>query len=223
MPEEGRIQDAGEVVTAGLLAVATVASAWCAYQAALWSGDQTRDLAKANNAHFLSLRASNDANVALLVDVTTFINYIESEARNETKTGAYILGHARPEFRPLLRQWIAERKTLGDGADLPFKPPRYKLAALEKSNELAAQADEATQAANRANERSDLFVLHTVLFAIALFFLGSSSSARHKGVRRAMLIVGALSLVLSTISMGRLPRAPHPPRPAQVEAGPAGG
>ena len=81
MPDERHIQDAGEVVTAGLLAVATVASAWCAYQAALWSGDQTRDLAKANNAHFLSLRASNDANVALLVDVTTFINYIESEAR----------------------------------------------------------------------------------------------------------------------------------------------
>jgi hypothetical protein len=218
MPEERPNHDASEVVTAGLLAVATVASAWCAYQAALWSGDQTRELARANAAHFQSVRSANDANVALLIDVTTFINYIESEARGETKTGAYILAHARPEFRPLFRRWIDERKSVGDSADLPFKPPRYKLAAMEKANQLAAEADEATQSANLANERSDLFVLHTVLFAIALFFLGSSSSARHKGVRRAMLIVGALALVLSAISMGRLPRAPGAPRRPQVEA-----
>jgi hypothetical protein len=218
VPEEHHSNDASEVVTAGLLAVATVASAWCAYQAALWSGDQTRNLAKANAAHFQSLRKSNDANIALLIDVTTFINYIESEARGEKKTGEYILAHARPEFRPQLKRWMEERKTAGETAELPFKPPGYKLAALQKANALAQEADEATQSANEANARSDLFVLHTVLFAISLFFLGASSSARHKGVRRAMLIVGALALVLSAISMARLPRAPHPPRAAQVEA-----
>jgi hypothetical protein len=218
MADEHRTQDATEVVTAVLLAVATVASAWCAYQAALWSGDQTRDLAKANNAHFRSLRASNDASVALLIDVTTFINYVESEARGEQKTGDYIVAHARQEFRPVLERWIAERRRGGDAIDPPFKPPRYKLAGLEKANELAGEADAATQAANEANERSDLFVLHTVLFAIALFFLGSSSAARHRGVRRAMMVAGALMLVLSVISMARLPRASRGSDRANLES-----
>jgi hypothetical protein len=39
---EPRDGDSAEIVSAALLAAATVASAWCGYQAALWNGEQTR-------------------------------------------------------------------------------------------------------------------------------------------------------------------------------------
>ena len=218
MSDEARNHDAAEVLTAGLLAAATVASAWCAYQAALWSGEQTRQLATANTQHFESLEKTSDADVAVIVDVTTFINYLESEARSDRKMADYIGSHARAEFRPGLDHWIAERRAGREPAELPFHPPGYKLAAREAARELETKADQATQTANMANNYSDLFVLHTVLFAMALFFLGSSSAARSRGVRRAMMIVGALVLVLSVISMASLPRAPRAPGRADLRA-----
>jgi hypothetical protein len=44
MEEAHERHERSDLLSAGLLAAATVASAWCAYQAALWSGDQLRGL-----------------------------------------------------------------------------------------------------------------------------------------------------------------------------------
>jgi hypothetical protein len=218
MADDARSRDAVEIVTASLLAAATVASAWCAYQSALWSGDQTRQLATANSQHFESVEKASDADVAVIVDVTTFINVLESEARGDRKTADYLSAHARPDFRPTLEHWIEERRAGREPADLPFHPPDYRLAPREAAKELEKKADQATQTANVANSYSDLFVLHTVLFAMAMFFLGSSSAARSRGVRRAMMIIGALVLVLAVISMASLPRAPSAPSRADLRA-----
>jgi hypothetical protein len=215
---EDRRRDATEIVTAGLLAAATVASAWCAYQAALWGGEQTRKLATANSEHFESLEKTSDADVAVIVDVTTFINILESEARGDRRMADTIATHARPAFRPTLEHWLGERRAGREPADLPFHPPGYTLAAREAAKELEQKADQATQTANTANSYSDLFVLHTVLFAMAMFFLGSSSAARSRGVRRAMMVLGALILVLTVISMASLPRAPGAPSRAEMRA-----
>jgi hypothetical protein len=83
---------------------------------------------------------------------------------------------------------------------------------LKSARELSAAGRAASEASNQANGHSDLYVLHTVLFALSLFFLGSSSSARHAGVRRTMSILGGLVFVVAVISMARLPRAPDAPR-----------
>jgi len=60
-------------------------------------------------------------------------------------------------------------------------------------------------------------VLHTVMFALALFFLGTTSDARRRHVRIATLAFGALVLALATVSMARIPRGPPVPDPASFE------
>jgi hypothetical protein len=154
-----------------------------------------------------------------LIDVGTFLNLVSAESRDDHKTADYIRANARPEFRPALDAWLARREAGKDGGTLPFDRPGYVLAARAKADELRKQANRATESANAANDHSDLFVLHTVLFATALFFLGSSASARRRGLRRIMMGVGALVLILSVISMVRLPRAPTAPRAVDLRAG----
>jgi hypothetical protein len=136
--------------------------------------------------------------------------------RTDVASAEYLRQHARPEFRSALDSWIAEREGGREPRELPFKSPRYRLEPVSLAAQLNGQASAATTAANEANGRSDLFVLHTVMFAVGLFFLGMSSSVHRRAVGRVMLLLGALVVILSTISMARLPRAPSAPRVAKA-------
>ncbi len=61
-----------EVLAAVILSLATVASAWSAYQATRWSGVQSIRFGEANALRSESVRASNLAGQQTTVDVTVF-------------------------------------------------------------------------------------------------------------------------------------------------------
>jgi hypothetical protein len=213
MDDNHKARDSIELVASILLAAATVASAWCAYQSALWNGEQIRAMAKSNEAHFAALQKSNVANSLLLIDVSVFLNYIKDRTSGDINSAEYVRRHARPEFRPALEGWIADTragKDTGDG-DLPFRRPDYRIAEMTESKALDRKASTALAEANRANGNSDLFVMHTVFFALALFFLGTAGQTNGRLVRRAMLVFGALAFTVTMISMTRIPRG-HPER-----------
>ena len=60
-----RVPGGGDILSATLMAAATVESAWCAYQAALWTGNQIRALAEASAAQFDSVREMSEASAFL--------------------------------------------------------------------------------------------------------------------------------------------------------------
>jgi hypothetical protein len=195
-----------EVVAGILLGIATVASTWCAYQATLWSGEQTRTLADASVKQFESLRRTMTANRESIVDVMTFASFIQAEARKDSGEATYIRKHARPEFRPALEAWIAEPTRKGT----PFGLPQYHVAEEEAALEIQQAAAKQIEAANLANDTADIFVLHTVVLAMALFLLGAATQVRGNRVQQGMLAFGALVLLLTLVSMVRRPRAPRP-------------
>ena len=124
----------------------------------------------------------------------------------------YARGHARPEFRPALDDWIAEGQAGREPRELPFTRRATGWGAAAAAAALNNQANAATMAANKATEYADFFVLHTVMFAVALFFLGTASVAYFRAVGMVDVVLGAVVVVLSTLSMARLPRAPSGPR-----------
>jgi len=211
---DSRDRDAVEMVSALLLAAATAASAWCAYQSTLWNGEQIRALAVADTAHFEALRKSSSANMDMIIDVNTLLGFLQSEADGKPQVGDFLRKHARPEFRPAFEDWVAQTRAGNVDVSLPFKSPRYRIGATTEADALQEKAAAATRAGNEANEHSDLFVLHTVLFALGLFFLGWSGQGRGRLVRLTMLGLGSLVLTLAMISMLRIPRAPHTWRPS---------
>lgn len=199
-----------EVTATVLLGVATVESAWCAYQAALWNGEQARSIADANRNDFVSLHHTSLANRALMVDVTTFVGVLEASGRRDHQAAAFLRAHARPEFRPALEAWIGSVRAGELPADTPFARPQYRLTDEEKARRLQAIAEAAGQRAVLANKNGDTFVLHTVLLALALFFIGTSPNLRIPVMRSIVLGFGGLVLVGTTISIVRLPREKSP-------------
>jgi hypothetical protein len=218
-PEKGG--DRLELVSWGLLAAATLASAWCAYQASLWSSVQSRSMARASVAQFASLRETTVANRNLMVDVGTFLHYITADLHGDAKVTRFLREHARPELKPALEAWIADRAAGHTELSNPFASPQYRVADLQKALDLNEQAATLLDTAHTAILRADAYLLHTVLFALSLFLLGATTQARRRSMQRATLILGALAFTLTTISMARLPRAPwHHPHDGEKKIAP---
>ena len=70
--------------------------------------------------------------------------------------------------------------------------PQYKSAARDEAARLEAQADTWAAISRRNIQRSTNYVLGVVLFAAALFFAGMSTKLPARGLRIALLTIGAV-------------------------------
>jgi hypothetical protein len=198
-----------ELVSLILLGVATVASAWCAYQTQLWNGVQIRNLARSNVSQSESMRKANTATRKTLIDVGIFLNLVQAKARGDEQALAFLKERVRSEFRPALDAWVARSVDGKPPPGTPFESPQYRVADEEEAARLRDDAANALEVSNHANDNSDLFVLHTVLLALALFFLGLTGQLSRRGARYGALTFGSLVLIATLISVSRLPFA-HP-------------
>jgi hypothetical protein len=202
-------RSAVDTLSSVLLAAATLCSAWCAYQASVWNGTQTRALAATSVAQFSAEREASLVNRNVSIDVGVFLRYVDADLHHDKDTAEFLRTHARPEFRPAFEAWIADVAAGVSRPPLPFVRPEYKLAAQDRIDESDKRAQSNLMMSNAANDNSDAFVLHTVLFALSLMFLGATAQAHRRKAQLTMLVFGALSFSVTFISMARLPRASH--------------
>ena len=187
------------MLSAVLLALATVATAWSGYQASRWNGEQAKAFSKANSNRIESTRASNLATSQTQIDVATFVQWVDAYAKKETRLADFYFKRFRAEFKPAVDAWIATKPLKNATAPLtPFAMPQYKLAAQEQADRLEREAD-AWAAKARANVgRSTNYVLCVVLFAAALFFAGMSAKLPDRRIRVVLLSFG-IAVFLGTI------------------------
>ena len=180
-----------EVAATVLLAVAAVSTAWSSYQATRWNGEQAKTSAAVNKTRLEAARASGLANAQQQVDVATFMQWVDSYARDETELVTFYRERFRPEFKPAFEAWIATKPLVTEGAPrTPFVMPEYRLAAREEAERLDEEAEELSAQARRNIQRASNYVLGVVLFAVALFFAGMSTKLTAPGLRKALLVVG---------------------------------
>src|SRR5262245_26332936 len=109
-----------EVAATVLLAVAAVATAWAAYQSAVWHGQQARGQSASIAARLESTREANVANRQSQIDVALFTQWVDAYARDETELADFYRKRFRPEFQPAFRAWVATRPRVNP--DAPLSP-----------------------------------------------------------------------------------------------------
>lgn len=93
--------------------------------------------------------------------------------------------------------WLAEQPLKNpDAPKSPFDMDEYVLEERDQAAALEAQADELSATARQSNQRSDNYVLLTVLFASSLFFAGVGSKLN--GIRSKYIALG-LSVTIVVI------------------------
>ena len=184
-----------EVLAAIVLALATIASAWSAYQATRWGGVQANAYADAGAARAESVRASDLADANLTIDVEYFAIWLDEAGQGGDEQVLALLERAfRPEFGAAFEAWLATDPLENqDGPATPFDMDEYVVAAAQQAEELRSEAEASAAVAVEANQTGDNYVLTTVLFASVLFFAGISTKFAGRWVRIILVILGFLA------------------------------
>ena len=180
-----------------ILSLATLASAWCGYQASAWNSTYSHEAREANGARFEAARQSGISDRQIISDLLIYSTWLEAEVTENTSLATEIETRFQPHFVPAFEAW--SKLPVPDGAHVPngtpFDRPEYQLptsAAAELANQ---RAEEALAAADRASEASSRYVLNTVLFASVLFLAGIASKLRHPRISHAVIAVAGVMLV----------------------------
>jgi hypothetical protein len=182
-----------------LLALATVGTAWAAYQSRTWTGEQSQGYSHATAKRIAVNRSAALANRQVQIDVATFIQWVDARQRGDLRLADFYRARFRDEFKPAFTAWLAAKPLTNAAAPpTPFALPQYRLQAAAEADRLDALAAKDSEQAKSANQRADNYMLAVVLFASALFFAGISGKVQTRGARAAILGLGCV-LFLGTV------------------------
>jgi hypothetical protein len=197
-----------ELVTALLLSLGAVATTYCSYQASLWSSRQATSFDRANALRTESAKASTRAAQLTLIDVTSFVSWLEAAVSDETEFEQELQQRIRREFRPAFDAWLKTNPLENDAAPAtPFAMPNAFPAEQRQAEALALRAEDFFHAGEYAIAQTDGFLMTTVILALALFFAGIGHQFRRALVQVAMLGLSVLMLLGGAMKMSQLPRA----------------
>jgi hypothetical protein len=193
-----------EIIEAVLLSLATIVTAWSAYQAALWDGEQSAHYTEASAARAEGNRLSAEANTQLTIDLSEFETWQSAETTGDHRLSGMIRTQMRDSLRTALDAWTAASGPQRTNASVPNSPlsmSQYQLPERIESESRIAEAEQFFEDGEEANRRSDRYVLVTVVFALVLFVVGIGSKFKHISVRAGLAGFGAFALVLGTAFM----------------------
>jgi len=191
-----------------LMALATLGSAWCGFQAGLWNGIQTFRLEDANKVDRLSNQKVLLANQELNLDAVTFMEYSRALSENNLKLAEFTRDRMRPEFRPALDAWLATKPLQNPGAAAsPFQMQEY----IQKAKQEAQDADRSSSAmhdqAQQANLNGDSYGLAVLLFTSALFLAGLLTGIDETRTKWVVMFLSIVFVLLASYVVAGLPVA----------------
>ncbi|MFF5289702.1 hypothetical protein [Paractinoplanes globisporus] len=196
-----------EVIAVVLLAVSTLGTAWCGYQASQWSGVQTEYNQQETNHRLEANRQFARAIQTFSYDSSVIAFYAQAvQAHNTRLADFYRTVMARKDLLPFLDKWEATVRAGGTPTPL-LEDPQYIGAQAGGYQSEQEAAEQAARAAQQAADRSQVYTLNTILLAVALFFAGVTSSFRYRSARIMLIMLALLTLAIAATRLADLPVA----------------
>lgn len=197
---------AWSLVAAIVLSCATLASAWCGFQASSWGSVYSSESRTAASLRVEANRLEGIANRQMSNDVLLFTSWVEAEVTGEQQFADELALRFQPHFTAAFDVWLSGPVTHGSLPDgSPFDLTEYVRPAQAEADETSALIGEATARADEASSHSGRYVLSTVLYASVLFLAGIASKLSHPRLTHAVVVVAGISLAGAVIVMALLP------------------
>jgi hypothetical protein len=201
-----RFERWSETISAILLGLVTIATAWSGYQAARWSGEQSTLYTDALSLMIDSTRAATEANQLTQVDIVLFLNYANAYAAGNEELATFYYERFRPETRPAVDAWLATQPRINPEAPPgPFQMPEYRVSLAEQAVQLKEESVNLFQQGKVANKHSDDYVLNAVLLASVLFLAGIAPRFDWQPLVVVILIAAVILLVIGLYNLSTLP------------------
>ena len=197
------------IAEAILLSVVALMAAWSGYAAAKWSTESRVTLAGASAARTTANRATLEAMELRNFDSAAFDAWFSAYTVGNDQAMKVAVHRFRPEFRVAFDAWRATHpETNRDAPRGPTYMPEYRQPLLDNAKALDQRAERTSAKGAEAGETSDKYVRTTVFLASVLFLVGISAHFPFRGVRYALVGLGALLLLVSLVQLTQLPGPP---------------
>lgn len=206
--KKGLIEHRIEILTAVLLALIVVSTAWSAYQSTLWGGIQTFLLVDSSRARMNAGALTIQQGQYSTVDAMIFIQYIDALHNNDQNLTKFYFERFRPDFKPAVQAWL-ETNPLEDPSapPHPFVMTEYKKTFAEEAEKMNELAESKLDEANQANQNSDTYVLFTVVYASILFVGSITTRFSSKRLNLICLVIGMAIFSVTTVMLLLMPIA----------------
>lgn len=195
-----------EILTAVILSLATVGSAWCTYQSTLWDGVQTFKLTDV----IYTGRELSELNIESIqnktIDGAIVLKYVEAYHNDKKTEMEFFYNLMRPDLKKSVDEWVETKPNVNkDAPKTPFEMEAYNKTYLSEYDKYSRNYKESMKEAENANTHSDKYVLQTVLFASILFFGGISGTLRSQRMQIFSVIVSLVILIWTVYLLTGLP------------------
>lgn len=204
--EDDRLERLLEIISAILLGLATVATAWCGYQTSKWNGQQNQDYIDATTLRIEATDATSNANRALTIHVNLFLQYAQAVSGGNQRLADFLYNRFPPALKTAMDAWLATKPLENpDAPSSPFVMAEYVLAEQQKATELSNQSDEKLAHANAASAIGDQYTLLTVMFASVLFVAGIATRFKWHVVDMSVTVIATALFLISLWFVLKLP------------------
>jgi hypothetical protein len=189
-----------EIISAVLISLATVASAWCAYQSALWGGEEAISYNAAGAARTESVRYSNQALQLVTIDVNMFTEFVAAYSNEDEFLFDFLMARFRPEMKVAVDAWIKTQPLINpDAPTSPFEMEEYESEAQDKADLFLEEVDVHLDEARQNDQYADRYILLTVIFASVLFFGGMSTEFKSLKIRIGLIAFSSLTFLITIV------------------------
>ncbi|HSM66668.1 MAG TPA: hypothetical protein VK860_10220 [Ilumatobacteraceae bacterium] len=194
-------------MTVVLLALATVGSAWSAFQVARWNGVETDE---ARDSAAFRIDASREYSLATQIvayDAAAVSQFGQAIAAGNEELEAFLRQTIiRTGFEPILAQWREEIDAGREPTNL-LENREYLEELFAESDALDAEALAATRRSEEAGNDADGYIRMTLFFATALFFAGITASFNSRLARILLLSGAAVTIAVAATVLSTYPVA----------------
>jgi hypothetical protein len=193
-------------VCAILMAVASLATAWCSYQNSLWGG-LSGDLA--TRADKLDRQASMqhlEAGQIQEEQMLLWAEAMDATIDGDEKLARFYTQRFADELKPAFEKWMALKPLENPGAPPnPFVDALYTPRFDKEIREARAEAARAEAESNTAGNYSSSYLSNTVVLAMVVFFAGSAGNFDRRRVRWSSLAFALALFAFVAVRMVTLP------------------
>ena len=196
-----------EPVTALLMALATLSTAWCSYQSAAFTRKSNRLMNEFNSLERRASLYTMQGMQQATIHTAMFMELLAAQQAGNEKLANFYVERFPPDVRKAYDAWMAQKPFENPKADPhPFVPNLYEVRGTREAAEANAKAASSLQSSRNASSVSGQYLANTVLFATVLFFASASGKFEQRRVRVVAFAFAVAVFLFAVVRTAMLPR-----------------
>jgi len=193
-------------VSAVLMGVASLATAWCSFQFSRWSGESANFRAQSDKLERHAIARRLEAQQIQAFQVQIFTEAINARLEGKEELERAYAGRIGAELKPAYDRWLALRPFENpDAPPHPFVPGLYKSRFEDEIQDAQVGALRVAKDASAAGKHAGDYQGNTVVLATVLFFTGTAGKFDRRRVRHGSLIFAAALFAYAVVLIAKLP------------------